>query len=338
MIASEMMKASPSKVRIVPSLTAIALAASLALASTPAHAQSGSDRALAEALFQEGKKLMAEGKYGDACPKISESQRIDPGAGTMTALALCHRGAGKTATSWAEFKEVISLARRDGRADREQVAQENIAELEPKLSKLRVVVDPGAESQRVEVRIDESVLTRAAFGQALPVDPGVRRILATAPGKKSFEVAVTIGLERDEQTVKIPRLDEDARASEAMDERSPSSSSTSSDPNEQRLVVPTVIALGVGVAGVAVGSIFGVGAMSKQSSLDDTCTNKACPPSSKDDITSLKTSSMLSTIGFVAGGVGLVSAAVLYFVGKPSHATIGKATLAPMGNGFGGTF
>ena len=107
-----------------------------------AHAQS--DKTAAEALFQDGKRLMGEGKYSEACPKLDESNKIDPGAGTLTALALCHRGEGKTATAWSEFKEVISLARRDGRKDREQVAEENIAELEPKLSKLTLVVDPAA--------------------------------------------------------------------------------------------------------------------------------------------------------------------------------------------------
>ena len=198
------------------SVLGIGLAAALVLQPTVAHAQGS----VAEALFQEGKRLMAEGKYTEACPKFAESQRIDPGAGTLTALALCHRGEGKTASAWSEFKEVVSLARRDNRKDREQVALDNIAELEPKLSRLRLVVSPGAEAQHLEVHIDDTVITRAAFGQALPVDPGARRVLATAPGKKPFETTVQIGADHDEKTVTIPTLEDDPRAAEALGERS----------------------------------------------------------------------------------------------------------------------
>jgi tetratricopeptide (TPR) repeat protein len=92
-----------------------------------------------------------------------------------------------------------------------------------------------------------------------------------------------------------------------------------SSPQGQRLVVPTILALGVGIAGVTVGTIFGVGALGKRSDLDNVCKDKACPDSSSSDISTLKTSSTISTIGFIAGGVGLASAAVLYIVGRPSR-------------------
>jgi hypothetical protein len=319
----------------------IGFAAALVMQASPAHAQGS----VAEALFQEGKRLMAEGKYNDACPKLAESQRIDPGAGTLTALALCHRGEGKTATAWSEFKEVISLARRDNRKDREQVAQDNVAELEPKLSRLRLVVDPAAEAQHVEVRIDDTVVTRAAFGQALPVDPGTRRVLATAPGKKPFEATIQIGTEHDEKSIAIPKLEEDPRAAEAIGERSPPASSPNTTKasdktnNQQRLVVPTLISLGIGVVGVGVGTVFGLQALGMQSDLDASCPTRRCAPNARNDIDSLLTSSTISTIGFIAGGVGLVGAAILYIAGRPSTET-GTAKVRPVvgPSGVGATF
>jgi len=323
------------------SVLGIGLAAALMLQPSAAHAQGS----VAEALFQEGKRLMAEGKYTDACPKLAESLRIDPGAGTLTALALCHRGEGKTASAWSEFKEVISLARRDNRKDREQVALENIAELEPKLSRLRLVVDPGAEAQHVEVRIDDTIVTRAAFGQALPVDPGARRVLATAPGMKPFEVTVQVGADHDEKTVTIPKLEEDPRSAEAIGERSPPADTTTKPKeadksnNAQRLVVPTVISLGIGLVGVGVGTVFGVRALGTQSDLDASCPTRRCTPSARGDIDSLQTSSTISTIGFIAGGVGLAGAAILYIVGRPStESTTAKVRPFVGPHGVGGTF
>lgn len=324
------------------SVLGIGFAAALVLQAAPARAQAS----VAEALFQEGKRLMGEGKYNEACPKFAESQRIDPGAGTLTALALCHRGEGKTATAWSEFKEVISLARRDNRKDREQVAQDNIAELEPKLSRLRIVVDPAAEGQPIEVRIDDTVVTRAAFGQPLPVDPGTRRVLATATGKKPFETTVQIGAEHDEKNVTIPKLEDDPRAVEAIGQRSqpaaatPAGKSAEKSKSEQHLVVPTLISLGVGLAGVGVGTVFGVQALGAQTDLDAVCDpSRKCAPSARSDIDSLQTSSTISTVGFVVGGVGLVGAAVLYIIGRPSSETT-TATIRPVvtPNGIGTTF
>jgi Flp pilus assembly protein TadD len=37
------------------------------------------DRVLAAALFRDGRALIAERRYSEACPKLQESQRLDPG-------------------------------------------------------------------------------------------------------------------------------------------------------------------------------------------------------------------------------------------------------------------
>src|SRR5438445_6331746 len=108
------------------------LLAAIVTASATARGSSGQDIATAQALFDEAKRLMKAGKYAEACPKLTESQRLDPAAGTMVALALCHESEGKTASAWAEFGEVLSDARRDKRADREQAAQQHLKVLEPK--------------------------------------------------------------------------------------------------------------------------------------------------------------------------------------------------------------
>ena len=64
----------------------LTLAAPLLLAllgwPTSLLAQS-SNAALAESLYQEGKRLMGEKKYAEACPKFAESQKLDPATGTF---------------------------------------------------------------------------------------------------------------------------------------------------------------------------------------------------------------------------------------------------------------
>jgi hypothetical protein len=90
----------------------------------------------------------------------------------------------------------------------------------------------------------------------------------------------------------------------------------SAEGTEQRYVAPTLIALGVGVVGLAAGTAFGVVALGKRSDLDTVCVSRACPPASKDDITALKTTSTISTVGFVVGAIGLATGIVLYVMGK----------------------
>src|SRR5688500_14087990 len=111
----------------------LGIAAAILFTVSRAAAQpSGQDVATAQALLEDGKRLMQQGKHEEDCTKLVESQRLDPGGGTLLAIALCHEGQGKTATAWADYNVALGQARKDGRADREQTATEHIKALEPK--------------------------------------------------------------------------------------------------------------------------------------------------------------------------------------------------------------
>src|SRR5580698_4374486 len=112
----------------------------LLLAATAADAQSNS--AMAESLFRDGKKLLEERRFDEACPKFKESSRLDPSSGVELALGLCYEGQGKTASAWGAYVTAASLARRDGRHDRELAANKHAQALEPKLSHVTLVVAP----------------------------------------------------------------------------------------------------------------------------------------------------------------------------------------------------
>src|SRR2546421_315839 len=79
-------------------------ALSIAAFEGPARADASlADKAAAQTLFDEGRKLMAAGKYAEACPKLAESQKLDPGVGTQFHLADCYEKIGQTASAWAGF-------------------------------------------------------------------------------------------------------------------------------------------------------------------------------------------------------------------------------------------
>src|SRR5580698_2670520 len=106
-----------------------------ALAFAPdARAQSSSDQAAAEALFKQGRDLMASGQYAEACPKLAESERLDPAPGTLLNLATCYERNGQVASAWVTYKEAATVARKADQPERAQLARRKAAELEPKLS------------------------------------------------------------------------------------------------------------------------------------------------------------------------------------------------------------
>src|SRR5437016_4621333 len=147
----------------VVALLSISLAT---LGARIAQAQpSGSDIATAQALFEDGKRLMQQGKYAEACPKLVESQRLDPGGGTLLAIALCHEGEGKTATAWADFNIALTEARKDKHANREAAATDHIKALDAKLTKARIVVAKKIDG--LEVRRDGTLVGEAQWGTPL---------------------------------------------------------------------------------------------------------------------------------------------------------------------------
>src|SRR4051794_21941124 len=108
----------------------LVLTATLGLMAHPLAAQSSSDKATAEALFANGRRLMASGDYAAACPKFAASQKLDPGVGTLLNLADCYEKKGQTASAWGEFLEAASAARAIGSKEREQAARDRAQSLE----------------------------------------------------------------------------------------------------------------------------------------------------------------------------------------------------------------
>jgi hypothetical protein len=272
--------------------------------ATPARADD--TRALAETLFREGKELMARKAYDDACPKLAESQRLDPADGTLIALAICHEAQHRTATAWAEFVEAETSSRKSGRADRVKFARARIDALEPLLARLTVQV--AASGKGVEVMRDGLPMSEATWGSSVPVDPGLHVIEATAPGKKPWREQVNIEHDGDRKTVVVPTLEDEAK--ELLPQ---AAGHTAPAPPEKRSRVPIYAAAGAGVVAVAAGTFFGLEAFARQGDVDRLCPSGVCTNArgfeANDDA---KRAADASTIAFALGAVALGLAAYLF--------------------------
>jgi hypothetical protein len=309
----------------------LALVVGLGVCAAPAVTlASEGNKAAAEALFNEGRTLMAAGKYADAIGKLKASQDLDPGLGTLLNLAECYERVGRSATAWAQYREIASLARQQGSKDREELAEQKSKSLEPKLSKLSINLKPGADAATLTIARDGTTVSSAELGVAIPVDPGKHEVTVTAPGKEKWSTTVDVGEGGQTESVEIPLLadsssDGTVTAAVGADASSPKSDEPS-DGSTQRTL--GIVAGGIGLVGVGLGTFMGLQASSSWSDAKKECTAfpNGCSSkgvSLKDDASSQAT---LSTVGFIVGGVGLAAGAVLFFTagsGKTETVAIG---------------
>lgn len=178
----------------------------LELLSGVAFAQS-SEVTAAQALFDEAKRLMANGNLAEACPKLEESQKLDPALGTVLNLADCYERDGRLASAWSHFVEAEGIARGGGHLDAESVARDRASRLAAVLSNVVIEVEPEASTPGLEITRDGVVVGPAQWGVPIPADRGVHVVKATAPGKKNWDARFEVSAQGATVTIRVRALD-----------------------------------------------------------------------------------------------------------------------------------
>lgn len=300
-------------------LTALALAGLLSSAlPTPCSAQTG-NAAAAEALFDQARSAMDHEEYEEACTKFRESNRLDPAAGTLLNLANCEELRGKLATAWELFRAVEDqLPPGD---DRIPEARDRAAKLKPRLP--RLTIDAGnPPPDGMEVKRDGVVLGSASLGSPLPVDPGEHEVVVTLRGQspKTFQVSLNEG---ESKTLDITGAGSDVGGGGTGQLDSSSGNQTLG-----------YVFGGIGIAGVVFGSITGVMALGKKSTVDEQCDSaRFCSGEGADAASSGSTLATLSTVGWVVGALGIGAGAYFLLTGEKEGPKTGiQAGLTPSGS------
>lgn len=314
------------------------------LLAAPLPAAPRDDRVAAEALFDAGRKLMAEGNFDEACKKLEESEQADPAVGTLLYLGECYEKQGRTATAWATFREAASLAESTKQAARAKVGNKRAQKLEGKLSHLTIEIsaDAAGISGLVLLR-DGKPLESGLFGVAFPVDPGDHTIEATAPEHEPWKQVVTVPAAGGSAKIVVPALVAAAPTPAAA----PAASATAEAPApayERPAPTPAParpvddggsdgsaqrtwgLVLGAaGLVGIGVGTWAGLTASAKNSDAKAACPRSpACDTEEGVSLThDAESAAALSNVAFGVGGAALVGGAVLWFTapsGRPESA------------------
>jgi len=295
--------------RSLPLASAVAVATALA-----AGGASADDRAIAEQAFQQGRELMAAGDVAAACPKFAAAAKLSQTAGVRLNLADCYARLGKTASAWAKADEALAIAERAVDVAATDLARSRLADLKPQLSYLTIAVAK-AVVRGTEIVLDGDAIPDGLWGTALPVDPGEHEVVVKAPARRPWSMRTIVRGPGSRTTVSVP-----AQVGE------PSTGSPAG--------AIQILAIGSGVfglAGLGVGTGFGLDASSKKSQyqrhqVNGRCVDEQCVTISQQAVSS----ATISTVGFAAGGA-LAATAVFLWLAIPARDAEGRAAgLAPM--------
>lgn len=292
--------------------------------ATARAAGANGDPAIAEVLFQRGRTLLDRGSVAEACKAFAESQRLDPKLGTLLNLATCHEREGKTATAWAEFVRAETLARRAGSQPRRRYAADHAAKLEQRLTRLLLAVPAGGTTP--SVKLDGIQLGEAAWSTPVPIDPGPHTLTVIVGGQERWRTEVLAP--EGPATVRLA-VPEEALGSPPQQSQGGADEGATPHSGLAPVTVAGIVVLGVGVAGLAVGSGFGAHTLSLKSESENHCEGALCDAEGVDLVDRAFDASTVSTVSFVAGGVLAALGVTLTVLGGTEDDARTDVALAP---------
>lgn len=282
--------------------------------------------------YQSGDMAVAVDKLGRAFDVVKM-----PTLGLWYARALAKTG------NWVEaserYGEVIRLEVTEGKIKEQKQAQADAASeleaLKPRIPTLTLTV-PGA-SDECQVTLDGGAMSQKLLALAAPINPGTHRLELKQDGETVEETFTIAEGEKKALTLKIPKKPR-SRSSSALpgvssrpDARTPVAASGDgpATPSSKRQGSPQKavgwIVLGLGGAATAVGAVTGILVLAKRSQLDDSheCRGTVCSSVEADHVDSYRQMRTISSIGFVAGAVGIgVGTTLLLTTPKPKDTIV----------------
>jgi hypothetical protein len=291
--------------------------------------------AQAEALFREGRELMAAGKTAEACTAFEESEKLDPAVTTLLNLAGCREKLGQLATAWGLFVEAERRTRTATDAASTQlhdVAKAKASKLESRTSKLTIDVPPASRVDGLEITRGKDRIDPGMWNRTLPIDGGTYTISAHVPNGKPWSAQIVIGNEGDTKTVSIPELHADQAAATTTPEEPPHDEV----PVRPSNVVP--LALGIGGGGLIVGGVVFV--LLSRSQYND-AKAETTSQSRRDSLYSSANTKLYIAQGLGVAGVASAGVAVWWYLrhrGDSTATARRDVIVSPAGVAVVGTF
>jgi len=275
-------------------------------------------RSAARRLGEEGMALSEKGDHDAALSRFERAlglMRV-PTLAVLAAEELVKLG------RWVEASEhyrratgmqidpTLPKAFRQTQTDAQAEAERALSALEKRIPTLTLRITPNADG--VRVRLDDRELPPELLGVPMPLDPGAHRVEAERSGRREER---SIVLDAGQSQSLAIELAEESTQAPALARRLETPTAVRDQPRRSRersgWHTAGFVALGVGGAGLVVGSVAWGIARGKASDLEDRCSGGRCPAALRDDVDGYQSAKTVSTVGFVVAGIGLASGAVI---------------------------
>lgn len=267
--------------------------------------------ATAQQLFDEALRLMDAGSFAEACPKLARSEELAPSGGTLLNLGDCYEKNGQTASAWVSFRDAAARAATAGQKQAQAAALVRADALATKLVRLTLTLAPGARVPGLEIKRDGLSVSNAELGIDVPVDPGLHKIDASAPGHVTWTKNVSVIAGMPVEPVVVPRLEGRVEPAAAV--------AIGQEPhagNTQRTI--GLVIAGSGLVAAGIGSVFGLKAFSTNDDAlkhcRDTSDAKRCDATGLELTDEARTQATLSTVLVTLGGAALAGGLAAYLL------------------------
>ncbi len=335
---------------------------SVLFVATPTNAQEVDPevKAKAQALYDEGKRLMDEKNFAAACPKLEEVTQLLPyGVGARLVLGECYASRKELARAYTQYNVAESNALRVGKSDIAQHARAASDKLRPQLILVTLHLEPEVTTiADLTITWDGVNRDRMWWARPMPLDLGKHVIEVSAPsrytwsrefqfdkGNETLEVRVPM-LESLPAAVSPPLLDVAPVHVPSPPLRVPSSLAQPKTSSTWMRPVG-LAALGLGAAGMVVGGVLGDEAISKLNASNTVggCNAQGfCKPLGLELREEMVDFADGSTIGWIVGGASAGIGAILLITGRSEKRESKRANMnwqvqvTSGGIGVGGTW
>ncbi len=316
------------------------IAATSALIAAMVSGRAAAQSADAEALFNDGDKLLKQGKVVQACDAFEASNRIEPRAGTLIRLGECREQNGQLAAAWSAYKDALTRVK-DPR--KQKLATARVTALEPRLSYLTVNVPAKNRVDGLALTRDGKPFDPGLWNRAVPIDGGDYEIAATAPGYVGWKETAKVPTEHGDISLTMPGLAAEPSSPTVVGGKHPVKDKDDDEPRPapssfttKRKVAVAVLVVGAGAT--VAGALLGSSAQSKKNDAYGLCPDPAvaCAQASAANslISTAHTRAFEADAGFAIGAVAAVVAGTLWFTGAPEHSVNVTANVGAHGGGF----
>jgi hypothetical protein len=320
--------------RSVPRALAVASCLLLgATAASSAFAQADVDRATARKLGEAGQQALAAQDYKTAEDDFRRADSLVHAPTLMLGLARALAGEGKLVEAQETYKRIVREGVAPGspavfqRAVDE--ATKEVETLAPRIGAVTISVKmAGGEPAPAALQVtwDGSPVNSATLGIKRPANPGPHVVHAAADGYRAVDLKVEVPAGGAVDAPLSLAKDPNAPPVTAPPVPGPQGATPSAPPPDQAPAARSGfgvwpwVAIGVGGAGLAVGAITGAMAIGKHSDLASKCGSGPCPADQQSNVDSYNTLGMVSTVGFIVGGVGAAAGVTLLLLQPKAEA------------------